>query len=260
MVALTTIAFLIDFLGALWICGPPSGLFDPHACASRDAMVMGRNMIIMGSVVNIVSDVACMALPLAMLRSLKVTRAQKVALAGVFTLALVDIVCDIIRTVATFTATINTAFNVLEPTIAVIICALPVYRSYVQGLATSNASARWRSWFSSIRSKSSRGGSSGGSSGLRSMEKKLPAMGQRAALGSAGSFGSSTTAGALSVCPSCGRGMAMARPGSPVPPPLEKDDKHIVVKRDLESATSTDEALNYGIYYHAEATGPRETV
>ena len=176
-----------------------------------------------------------MALPLCMLRSLRVNRAQKVALSGVFTVALVVVACDITRTVATFTFTINTAFNVLEPAIAVIVCALPVYRSLLGGVAGGSASKWWRSWFSSIRS----GGSS--RSGLSAEKARLGA----ATPESAGSW----TAGSSSAPPS--------REGvrRPPPPPLGKTPKQIVVRTDLESQ-HVHSPLNYGIHYDVKASGP----
>ena len=176
-----------------------------------------------------------------MLRSLKVNRAQKVALAGVFLVALVVVMCDIMRAVATFTFTINTAFNVLEPIIAVLVCALPVYRSLLGGAFGGGASKWWRSWFSSIRS-----GGSSRSAGLNAEKARFAA-------GSPSST-SSWTAGSGSSAPPSREGARSAPPQ-----PLGKMPKQIVVQTDLESQ-HVDSPLNYGIHYDVKASGPRMDV
>jgi hypothetical protein len=68
-----------------------------------------------------------------MLKSMLMSRRQKTGLGIVFALVLVTIAFDILRTV--FTLKMRTDFQdenavwaLMEPTVAVIICALPVYR------------------------------------------------------------------------------------------------------------------------------------
>ena len=187
-----------------------------------------------------------MILPLTMLRTLKVTRAQKLGLAGVFLVALIDIVVDILRT------------------IAVIVCALPCYRGLLAGalFGKDSASKRWRSWWSSHGWWSSARSGSNGSSGVRGVsEKKLALVAGRDAPSSAGSW---STAGS-EMCHACGQ--PVRREPSPAraarhPAPLGKTPKRIEVKHELETVDGTrpDSPLNYGIHYDGNARGPRMDV
>jgi len=71
-----------------------------------------------------------MALPLWMIYQLKLRTAHKIGLAFVFALAFVDIVFDILRTIYTVNGgalALDTLWDILEPTIAVIISCLPTY-------------------------------------------------------------------------------------------------------------------------------------
>ena len=176
-----------------------------------------------------------MALPLVMLHTLRVTNAQKVGLAGVFTVALVIVAIDIMRTVATFTATINSAFNILEPCIAVLVCALPTYRSVVVHSLAGGAFAKlWsgpRSWFSSSRSR----GSKSSGSPYQSLEKRrLAGTGSQGSDSSGGSSGLPTPAYAAAKAPF-----------------------GITVRKDLEAnftetidpLATVDDPMNYGIHY-----------
>jgi hypothetical protein len=78
-----------------------------------------------------------MLLPIAMLRSSIMHTSQKVGLAAVFGLVTIDIIFDILRTVYTASMDLanfpdqNTLWALLEPTIAVIVCALPCYRGFL---------------------------------------------------------------------------------------------------------------------------------
>jgi len=72
-----------------------------------------------------------------MLRSMLTRTSQKVGLAFVFGLVGIDIVFDILRTVYTASLDLanfpdkNTLWVILEPTIAVVVCALPCYRGFL---------------------------------------------------------------------------------------------------------------------------------
>lgn len=69
-----------------------------------------------------------------MLRSLKMARSEKVALGALFSIVIIDIVFDILRTVYTASSQLsqfqdaNAVWTLCEPTIAVMVCALPSYR------------------------------------------------------------------------------------------------------------------------------------
>lgn len=76
-----------------------------------------------------------MLLPLGMLRAMHITTAQKWGLAGVAGLVVIDIIFDILRTIftigsyATTFPNANAVWALCEPSIAVMICGLPIYRS-----------------------------------------------------------------------------------------------------------------------------------
>ncbi|MCJ1421266.1 hypothetical protein MMC32_007628 [Xylographa parallela] len=73
-----------------------------------------------------------MALPLWMLKGLRISRAQKIGLAAIFLIAFIDILFDILRTIYTVNGGavgLDTTFDILEPSIAVIISTLPTYRA-----------------------------------------------------------------------------------------------------------------------------------
>ena len=67
-----------------------------------------------------------------MLKDLRISKAQKIGLATIFLIAFIDILFDILRTIYTVNGGavgLDTAFDILEPTIAVIISTLPTYRA-----------------------------------------------------------------------------------------------------------------------------------
>ena len=75
-----------------------------------------------------------MALPLWMLKGLRISRAQKIGLAAIFLIAFIDILFDILRTIYTVNGGavgLDTTFDILEPSIAVIVSTLPTYRALV---------------------------------------------------------------------------------------------------------------------------------
>jgi hypothetical protein len=92
-----------------------------------------------------------MVLPLIMVAHLiHLETLQKVGLFFVFSLVLIDMSFDIIRTVnsispaLSYMTNLNAIWTVLEPTIAVIVCALPHYKSLVSGSKRrSESQASW---------------------------------------------------------------------------------------------------------------------
>lgn len=125
-----------------------------------------------------------MILPIAMIRSLHMGFTQKIGLAVVFALVLVIVAMDILRTVYTLAMDLtegqdaNALWGILEPTIAVIVCALPCYRGLLR-LNTGNTQNEsfWSFGQSSHRSAWSRlfrssGSSSSVSGSQRSDEKE----------------------------------------------------------------------------------------
>ena len=79
-----------------------------------------------------------------MLKTLHMPLSQKLSLASIFLIATVDVAFDILRTVYTVdggAVAIDTIWDILEPTIAVMICALPTYRSVIAASASKIAAA-----------------------------------------------------------------------------------------------------------------------
>ncbi len=80
-----------------------------------------------------------------MLKSMRLRTSQKLGIALVFALVTIDILLDILRTV--YTASLNFAtfpdhnilWVLLEPTIAVMVCALPCYRGLLSKKPTRSS-------------------------------------------------------------------------------------------------------------------------
>ena len=73
-----------------------------------------------------------MALPLWMLKGLQMPTRKKLGLAAIFLVATSDIIIDIIRTVYSINGrpvALNAMWDILEPSIAVIVSALPTYKA-----------------------------------------------------------------------------------------------------------------------------------
>ena len=85
-----------------------------------------------------------MILPLWMLHTLQMRAGQKVALAALFTLGMIDIIFDVLRTIYTVNGgafALNTLWDILEPTIAVIISCLPTYASLFKPTQSKKSSS-----------------------------------------------------------------------------------------------------------------------
>ncbi|MCJ1325354.1 hypothetical protein MMC10_002017 [Thelotrema lepadinum] len=134
--AYTFITFCAIFLSRLWACGQPSEALSFSACSNPmfnqpDLVDLWWWMALM-----IVGDILIMVLPIGMLAKLNLSLHQRLALAGLFGIVLVDIIFDILRTVfsvqQTFDpsfASLSAVFNLCEPAVAVMVCTLPSYRS-----------------------------------------------------------------------------------------------------------------------------------
>jgi hypothetical protein len=102
-----------------------------------------------------------MMLPLFMLRKLHIRPIDKLGLAAVFLLALVDLIFDVVRTVTTLKVDSNVMESVeaMEPAVAVIVSAMaalgPAFRHHSHR-QTSSSSLRWTSDHSQSRSRSHR--------------------------------------------------------------------------------------------------------
>jgi len=114
--------------------GKTKNLFNPVACnapSNKLFLIQGEEVF---CVLNILSDVAVMALPLWMLRRLQMPIGQKIGLGALFSLATIGIIFDIVRTVYSIRAEaasffyIAVLFDIIEIEIAVIISTLIAYR------------------------------------------------------------------------------------------------------------------------------------
>ena len=75
-------------------------------------------------------------LPLWMLRRLQMPIGRKLGLAALFLIAITDVIFDITRTVYTVhggAVALDTIWDILEPTIAVIVSSLPTYKALLGG-------------------------------------------------------------------------------------------------------------------------------
>ena len=136
VMAYTFITFWAIFLSRLWACGQPSDAVNFKACSNpiynqSDLVDLWWWMALM-----IVGDVLIMVLPIGMLIKLNLSIHQRLALAGIFGIVLIDILFDILRTIFSVqqfydpsVAPLSVVFNLCEPAVAVVVCALPSYRS-----------------------------------------------------------------------------------------------------------------------------------
>ena len=130
----TVVTFLIIIPASAWQCGDPAKYADLVQCSLPNYQT-NFNIIVYWCVFNVIGDLLIIALPIVMLRRLQISMVHKIGLGFVFFLVAVDIVFDLLRTVYTLDADAssfpdaNTVWALCEPTIAVMICALPSYRS-----------------------------------------------------------------------------------------------------------------------------------
>lgn len=130
-VAITFASFWVCFGSTFTICGSASDLYDYKKCASPQALHNIRATYKYWCALNVSSDLIVIVLPLFMVWGLQLRTSQKVVLAGIFSLAFVVAVFDILRTVeslesGTFSGV--ALWSSLEVTIAVIVASLPLYR------------------------------------------------------------------------------------------------------------------------------------
>ena len=129
-------------LGELWACGSPAAFSDPATCyafiqtdAYQQYMINGASM---ATALHISSDLLILALPLLYIRSLQMSKLQKFNAGAVFALVFLDIAMGLIRNIAAALPTFNNSSDVanftgvllvFEPSLAVIVSALPAYKA-----------------------------------------------------------------------------------------------------------------------------------
>ena len=101
------------------------------------------------TVVNVLSIVAIMALPLGMLCSLQMKRVEKFGLALIFCLGALEMALDLGRIVAWSIST-STAISITEPILALVLCPLPVYRGLLRRFRGQAVLDRVTSWLPAI--------------------------------------------------------------------------------------------------------------
>ena len=143
----TFVTFSAILVFQLWQCGSPSNAFDPAACQFQVGSDLANTLSRMAKiavVLHTTSTGLILVLPIVMIWKLQLSRAQKFSLAAVFALVLIDIAMGIVRNTA-YICTMDSqapaefavaykCFDIFgfmsrcEPSVAVIICALPAYR------------------------------------------------------------------------------------------------------------------------------------
>ena len=126
VLAFTLLTFWAPIAGVLATCAGASSLADYKACNGQNNFRIAK--LVFSCVVNVVSDVAVMVLPLWMLRTLQLQKRQKAGLAVVFSLATFTVVLDILRT-AMAVQQQQALYTVLEINFAVIVSCLPTFQA-----------------------------------------------------------------------------------------------------------------------------------
>ena len=137
----TALTFFPIFLSQLWECGAPSAYADPRTCLTFVENGQARFVTAQAAFVTALhasSDILILVLPLFFISRLQISRVQKFSLAAVFAIVIIDIVMGILRNIAVMcfylgystenSYAIATTMGTCEPSVAVIVCALPAYR------------------------------------------------------------------------------------------------------------------------------------
>jgi len=165
----TLLTFWVPIAGVLATCAGAQSIADYHACNS--ATVARAIKLEYSCVINVISDFTIMALPLWMLKDLKVHLYQKLGLAFIFSLAGVCVALDIVRTVQALNSN-QALYTILEINLVVIISCLPTYRALLnihKDLSRrSSRPSKDISWRSSRPSKNSTWKTLENGSGLKS--------------------------------------------------------------------------------------------
>ncbi|KAF5875879.1 uncharacterized protein Bfra_002275 [Botrytis fragariae] len=140
----TGISFLATFFAIFWSCKTPSHLedvgivFPPEACNTiSEELIIGLETLwcVLNTVGDILSLPPAVTLPLGMLRAMHMPTSRKLGVAAIAGLVIIDILFDVLRTIYTEGSytnpfpNANAVWALCEPTIAVMVCALPPYRT-----------------------------------------------------------------------------------------------------------------------------------
>lgn len=76
-----------------------------------------------------------MVLPWYIIRRIQISSARKIGLAAIFSVVLVTIACDILRTIKSFSQALfaqSALYSILEVTLAVVVSCMPIYRALLK--------------------------------------------------------------------------------------------------------------------------------
>ncbi|KAL8792373.1 MAG: hypothetical protein Q9195_005076, partial [Heterodermia aff. obscurata] len=143
-----TVMFPLNYSVEFWVAGRGE---EPSA---RD---LTRTAVItsMWCGFNVASDLTIIALPLWMLRGLQMPTSRKLGLAALFLVAITDVIFDITRTFYTVhggAVALDTIWDILEPTIALIISSLPTYKALL-GSRTKSKNTSYQNLASGVAKK-----------------------------------------------------------------------------------------------------------
>ncbi|KAF1976827.1 hypothetical protein BU23DRAFT_551265 [Bimuria novae-zelandiae CBS 107.79] len=127
-------SFAVTFMWSFFLCGDPKYFPDTQPYCHENAPARVGPMLAGWCALDLIGDILLAALPLAMLRPLLMKTSQKMELAVIFLLVVINMVMTILRTV--YSVDINLArfpdqnilWCFLQVSVAVIVCALPCYR------------------------------------------------------------------------------------------------------------------------------------
>ena len=149
------VTFWAPVAGIITQCAWARSLTDYATCNSLNFFHQTR--LVYTCAVDVVSDLAVMCLPLAMLVDLKIPLGQKLGLAAIFSLALVCVALDILRTIQSLQAS-AALYAVIAVNLNVLVSCLPTYRALwairARKRESSRASPKTSKWNSSWASSS----------------------------------------------------------------------------------------------------------
>lgn len=125
VLAFTILSYIPPFAAVVHTCAGASTLAQYKACNSGGSFRNAK--LIFTCVLNVVSDLMVMALPVWMISQLQMNVRQKIGLGFVFSIAILCVALDILRTVEAV-AENQALYTVIEVNFSVIVFCLPTYR------------------------------------------------------------------------------------------------------------------------------------
>ena len=139
----TFLTFWPVVLSEFWQCGNPSDYASVQACTSAagDSRTQQAEVYFRFAF-HISTDCLILILPMTQIRKMHMPLAKKISVAAVFAIIIIDITFGVLRNAASvlyiledtddsIASSMNIISSVLEPAVAVFVCALPPYRALV---------------------------------------------------------------------------------------------------------------------------------